>query len=60
MSYVRLDGGRMYREQCPGIEALLAKYDDMYKYTIYIVGLLPYVIEKFVQPLTPWEHGWIG
>jgi len=39
------------------LEAILAKYNDMYKYNVYIAVGMVFVVVKDEQP-SYWEHGW--
>lgn len=57
MAYTIIENKTVRHETSMSIQALLAKYNDMYKYAIYIGGNSVFVVVKNEQP-TDWEIGW--
>ena len=57
MSYVLLDNGTAKRLRCSSFEALLAQYNNMYRYSVYVAAVTVYVVVKHAQP-KQWEVGW--
>ena len=57
MSYTLIRNREVAHKKAASLRDLLATYNDMYKYVIYISAGLVYVVEKETQP-TDWEIGW--
>lgn len=57
MTYTLIKNGKVSSEKAGAIQEIIAKYNNMYKYSIYISGKLIYVVEKNEQPRY-WEVGW--
>ena len=57
MPYIVLKNGKARPEKASSFLSILSRYNDMYKYAIYISGKLVYVVVKEHQP-HDWERGW--
>ena len=57
MNYFLIENGEVALKEASCLQAILAKFNDMYKYSVFIGGRMIYVVVKTFQP-TDWEIGW--